>query len=266
MIPHGEPLVPLDENTQKYLSDFADYCRKGAGALVPGLRKDRADEYRRLTLNIIDDTLQSTYPVLRSILSATEWSQLVEGFFGSRSLGDPELWRMPKQLLEYARENQIGEQLDRPYLNDLLLLEWTETEVFMMPDVPSISGAVPGDVWSQPIVLNPEFKISRFEYPVFKVPASELIAAKGEYFLLTFRNPDTFHVQFVELSRLFVEFIQILASEQISGALALNRACSIQKCKEDADTTMATKSLLTSLVDLRMVLGVLAPVGIAAND
>ncbi len=248
--------MPLESSTYTIMSEFAEYCRTGRNDLKAGHDDGGARQYRRLTLNIIDDSLQRAFPILKSRISDEQWESLVTGFVAEQELRDPELWKMPKQLLQYARVNNIGKKLGVPELDDLLLFEWTEVELFMMPDLLPVEHFSAGDLWQEIPVLNPEFKLLALSYPVFRVSDIELAQRTGEYFLLLFRHPESGQVHFIELSKLFAEIVRVLACTSVSGAEACSVAAKNIGIKFDSSIEKGAREFLTGLAELKMIFGV----------
>lgn len=203
--------MPLDAETYRIQRDLAQFCRDGEPVHIPGTDPERLKRYRSLTLNIINESLRGSFPITAALLSQEEWSEMVEAFFATCKLSNPEIWRMPRELYEFVVNNSYAGKLERPYLPALLLLEWVEIEVFMMPDLASPACQKDGCLDKDLIVINPEHSLHFFEYPVFQRAAADLEQHKGHYFLLSYRQPQTAKVHFLEISLFFVRMLELLA-------------------------------------------------------
>ena len=95
------------------------------------------------------------------------------------------------------------DQEQHPYLSDLISFEYLLIELFYMDDHSSLPFHSLGNRLETPIVLNPEMRLVRFDYPVFKKLGPPRIDSKGAYYLMLFRHPDTFAVELIELSALY---------------------------------------------------------------
>ena len=209
----------LNKDTRHYQSSLADYCRTGDYQAIPGVKTAHVNQYRRLVYNVVDDMLQSAYPLTRELLTEEEWNELVQEFFSGHACQSPQVWYMPKELYEYLTQREAHPLLSKyPFLPDLLRLEWLEIALFMMEDRPAVSGSK-GDL----LVLNPEHELVHLQYPVHLKEAKQITANdKGDYFLVMFREPDSGDVQFMQLSPALAMMIELLEERPMSiTALAM---------------------------------------------
>lgn len=213
----------LKSETHKIQSALAEYTRSGKITSIEGVNQERLPHYRRLVFNVIFDTLTTAYPITRKLLG-TKWKQVVEGFFTNHSCVNHQVWRMPFEFIEYFKDNEP--ELIRTYnfLLDLLLFEWVEIEVYSEKDIllPEFNRS---KEWTNaPIAINPHYRIVELDYPVFTKDYISMNQQKGNYYLLVVRNLDTYKVQFVKLSPLFVMAIQNLVTYKYNLLLSLKEA------------------------------------------
>jgi len=209
----------LNKDTRHYQASLADYCRTGDYQAIPGVKTAHVHQYRRLVYNVVDDMLQSAYPLTKGLLSEGEWDELVQEFFSGHACQSPQVWYMPKELYEYVAQQEAHPLIDKyPFLLDLLRLEWLEIALFMMEDKP-----VACDTKGELVVLNPEHELVHLQYPVHLKEAKHIRAAdKGDYFLVMFREPDSGDVQFMQLSPALAMMIELLEESPMSiPALAM---------------------------------------------
>jgi hypothetical protein len=185
----------LKEKTRKQQSLLANYCRTNVLPDTLEVRKDRVHHYRRLVFNIILDMMDTMYPISKRLFSEDDWEQLIHRFFENYKCTDPQVWKMPRFLIDYTRENEKGILRKFPFLTDLLLIEWKELEWFTNEDL-------------QPVELkndfnfryHPEHEIIVLDYPVFRKEGVDYwINNPGKYFLLIYRHPDNRKVYYNEL-------------------------------------------------------------------
>jgi len=245
----------LNPETLEIQRKFTQYCRTGQLKSIPGADSQRIEQYRRLTWNIIDGTLQGSYPLTHDILSEKEWEDLVQDFFSTWDLHNPEIWRMPKQLYEFVLSLNYAQKLMKPYLNDLLLFEWLEVEVFMMADRPAPINKKQGDIWKDQIVLNPEHFLTKFDYPVFRSAAADLEAQKGTYFLVSFRHPETLEASFMEVSAFYMRALEVLSEVCVSGSDLLEHIASEFGLQLTDQLKQGFEEFLNSLRKAGMILG-----------
>lgn len=79
-----------------------------------------------------------------------------------------------------------------------------------MEDIPYPRFKTKGDWLKDALVLNPENKLIKLSYPVYKSSPDKLDIKNGEYFLLMFREKDTGKVQFIALSVLHAYVLEAI--------------------------------------------------------
>jgi hypothetical protein len=190
-----------------YQRAFSDYCRTGDFTTLPVYSEERAKVYHSLISNGIEDALSRAYPLTIKVLGQAEWSALVKKFQATEALPSPQLWKMPYSLIPYAEREGLSRKFNRPYLSDLLLFEWIEIEVQMMPDLlPTyLAPTEQNQIW-----INPEHQLLKFSYPVFRTIEEPEVLANGEYSVLCYREPESGEVHFVELSQTLANLIERL--------------------------------------------------------
>lgn len=206
----------LHAETKAEQGKLAAYCRDGKEPKIQGVTPNRLHHYRRLVYNVALEALSSTYPLTVNLLTEKEWSTLCHDFFEQHPCQDPQVWRMPFELIDYT-ETHAPELVQKyPLLLELLVFEWKEVEYYMMPDqsFPSASGT---DPWNDTWALNPEAEIITLEYPLHMKNARFISPTdKGQYFCLIFRQPETFKVKFLNLSPFFAWMLASMMAEPAS--------------------------------------------------
>ena len=200
----------LNKETYLQQSKLAGYCRDGV--TPEGLIDINADnlyQYRRLCFNIASDIIETAYPITFSYLNCEVWENLVTEYFAEHKCQTTQVWKMPLEFYDYCVEKNVQEKLGIPFLNDLLYFEWLELEVHTMEDINYPKFNEEGDWVNNKIALNPEHKIIPLTYPVHTTaPGEELIAKKGSYFLLIYREKESGNVQFVDLSMFYTYILE----------------------------------------------------------
>lgn len=250
--------MPLEGETYMMQRALADFCRGKVWTKIPGVREERAVVYKGLVSNGIESALQNAYPITHASLTALEWSTLVIDFISGHAAESPFLWRMPRELFEFVVRTSYANRLKRPYLKDLLLLEWIEIEVYMMEDLSSPTVKLQGDVMCEKLVLNPEHRIVKLDYPVFKSPLSEVEDNKGEYFLVCFRDPETSKVRFMELSKICTSIIESLKRENLSARELLASQVFTHDTADDDNLNSNVGAFLKGALEERLIIGFLA--------
>lgn len=203
MSKHGNMSTALHTETYQEQSKLAGYCRSGKTPEIKGVTPNRLHHYRRLVYNVVKDALASSYPLAVNLLNEKEWENLCQEFFENHACQDPQVWKMPFELIGYLEPLDHPLKNKYPHLMTLLLFEWKEVEYYMMPDriQPSPSGT---DIWSDAWALNAEAEVMTLEYPVHLKNARFISRTdSGQYFCLIFRQPVTGKVKFMNLSPFF---------------------------------------------------------------
>lgn len=219
----------LKNSSQHAQREMANYCRNKS-SLSQGvvLSEERAKVYRRLISDNIDATLQNAYPITHQLLDKNQWKQVVDDFLSNDACQSPFLWEMPKALVNFAKQRGYDKIFALPFLNDLLLFEWVEIEVYMMPNK-AIAKPINEKAYYRIPVVNPEHKLLLLEYPVFKQTRCDALSDRNQYFISLHRHPETKQVLFFEHSSFFIYLLE----EMSEGKLYMDHI--VQKAVEAFD-------------------------------
>ena len=218
----------LHNYTQTQQSRLAGYCRTGELNSIDGLTENRVHHYRELVYNVVDDTLQSAFPLTFNLLPENEWNEIVHYFFSTHKCQSNSVWKMPHEFYLFVEQNDLDIKKKYNFIEELLLFEWTEIEIYMMPDVQYPEFKSKGGWLGEIIAVNPEYKILQFNYPVhLKNHQSITNDDSGEYYVLIFREKETGKVQFMNLSVYFAWLIEKIEIEKKPLVKILKEAESI---------------------------------------
>lgn len=246
----------LKDKTYQLQSGMAGYCRDGQPVQLPVDSDMRLSQYRRLVFNVIKGTLDQAYPIAAKHLGKETWHQLVHDFFTDHPCRDPQVWKMPRELIEYVEDTHYDERLKKPHLLDLLTMEWLEIEVHSMPDLEVPEHVEIGDIMHEPLVFNPHHRLQHFKFPVHKIHQWAPDEHPGSYFLLVFREEDSGRVQFIHLQPFFAALIDSMLQNPGTTASEIYEAI----CATNGRSTFSTetgeiKGLLEHLSSKTFVLG-----------
>jgi hypothetical protein len=174
---------------------LANYCRTGdlpEGLLV---KPDQVHHYRRLVFQIVEDALQSAYPIARQWLEQhREWDGLVQRYWHHCRAPHHQVWKLPQGLISHVAEHESHLLTQMPYLPDLLQFEWDDLELFMR----------------QQSNTTPVHTLRRFHYPVHRIPPKELAQTQpNQWFVLGIRHPRSHLVHFFELQPLHAALAEL---------------------------------------------------------
>ncbi len=205
----------LKTETKNIQSKLADYCRTGELTLTTEVNQKHVKHYRRLVYNIIDDILESAFPIFFEYASDEVWDEIVNDFFSNHNCQTPQVWKVPGEFYEYAIEKNWKEKYKIPFLEDLLLFEWIEMDIHTMKDETFPQYKIEGDWIKDTIAITPEYRIVSTKYPVHTTPPQQITEQTlGQYFILIFRQPETGSIQFLDISVLYALTIEKIEEEK----------------------------------------------------
>jgi len=246
----------LKQDTYLQQKMLASFCRGEELSEELLVRQERVGHYRRLVFNIVLDMMDTMYPVASGLFQYEEWKALIERFFLRYECSDPQVWRMPRFLIDYVKENEPSLTEKYPFLPDLLTIEWKELEWFTNPDQPPIE--LPSDYFGdgKQYFYHPEHEIILLDYPVFKtVTTQEWTEGKAKYFLLIYRHIDTDKVYYTEVSPFFAFFWESVKEQkpltnirnELEELICLNTG-------ENVKVDYLTDTFLKNLIENRLLL------------
>jgi len=247
----------LKNETYLAQAKLADYCRTGKKTKITGVLSNRLPQYRRLVYNVIKDTLATTYPIAYKYIDENIWEKIYHDFFSKHSCSHPQVWRMPKEFMEYCKEKKTDKQYGLPYLNDLLYFEWLEAEMYMMEDKKYPSYRYSTNWLQNRLALNPEYELFKLDYPVHMENPIIAQHKKGVYFVLLFREKETGRIQFVNLSPLYAFLLENIAEETQTLEQILSDILYVFGINDIALLQKETLGFLSELHHKGFVLGVL---------
>jgi len=206
--------MSLHPDTAAIQRALARYCRTGFVPQLPGVVPGRLVHYRRLVRNVVFDNLEEAFPIASKYIGEERWEALCHAFLSDHACLSPQVWQIAGEFYRYALNEQAAAAHALPFLNDLLLFEWTEMELYNMPDLSAHVDRTEGDLLNDRPVLNPEHRLLTLQYPAHLCEPWQALEREGRYFVLLFREPDSGKIQFMDLSVWFALLVEQFAKEQ----------------------------------------------------
>jgi hypothetical protein len=247
--------MSLLQETKEIQSKMALFCRTGSFVELPGLTPNRFHHYRRLVYNIIQENLDSSFPIAHEYIENAKWMDMVKTFFSVHNCQSYQVWQIPGEFYDYAVKHNFSEKYQIDYLNDLLKFEWEEMFVYNMEDVSTEDFNENGDLLSDVIVLNPEHKLLQLDYPVHLNDPKTAVEKKGNYFVLLYREQESGKVQFIDISVWYALVIEQLSLGTIKLIDLLNEAPKLFGDINLEELTTSTVGFLEDLKKRKFVLG-----------
>jgi len=246
----------LKDKTYQLQSAMSDYVRKGEKVDLPVDSEMRLGQYRRLVFNVVKGTLDQAYPIAARHLGKEVWFDLIHDFFANHSCQHPQVWRMPRELMDFVSDQNYSEKLDLPHLPDLLRMEWLEIEVHSMPDLEIKPFGKVDDLMSTPLYFNPHFRLEKFDYPVHKIHECNPAEKPGEYFILIFREEETGRVQFNYLDSINAVMLDSMVENPGTSATEiLHAVCESAGIPHSDSLRVNLAAMLKHLYDKKFILG-----------
>ncbi|RAJ27294.1 HvfC family RiPP maturation protein [Pedobacter cryoconitis] len=247
--------MSLLEQTHRNQLALASYCRTGILEDIPGINTENISQYRRLVFNVIDDMLQSAFPLSYELLKAREWQMITHDFFSNHACQSPQVWYMPREFYEYLEQTRPEILNNYPVLLELLWFEWLEVELFMMEDR-GIDYRITGDLKQDAIVLNPEIHFQHFKFPVHLKKAKKITATdQGDYYLCIHRLPESGDVSFTDLSAAFVRLLELLSEKPQTAATLIDDLCEELKIEQTTEITAMCQDFISIAMESRLIIG-----------
>jgi hypothetical protein len=192
---------------------FAAHLRDPARVPAPaGIEDRRLGVYRELFFNNISNLLGGTFPVLRRILGREAWARLVRGFYAHHRCATPRFLEVPREFLEYLRDERTAAPDDPPFLLELAHYEWIELAQRIDPDEIDLAGIDrDGDLIDGVPVLNPLAIPLAYRFPVHRLSPDFAPEAAPEHpsFYVVWRDLAD-RVQFLELNAVSARLIELI--------------------------------------------------------
>jgi len=246
--------MKLNKNTSDIQDSLAFYCRSGIETPIPLSRPENLHHYRRLVFNVVLNTMTQAYPIAYKALGSEDFKNLVHDFFLNHDSQTPQVWKLPFEFYEYIVTNKFSEKLKMPFLDDLLLFEWIEIEVHTMPDISPSRFQKEGNMFTDILILNQEYKMLKLNFPVHLYAPNKAKDLHGDYFVIGLRDPENYKVKFLNLSILHVFFIEQLATEEKTLNHIIDEASEIFKLEKNIIITNIT-TFLNDMFLQKLILG-----------
>jgi len=202
--------------------------------------------YHQLVYNRFEDFIRTSFPVFSSFLEG-ELETIVDEFLRERHT-KPLLIELGREFVEFFRGRDYHFKDTLPFLEELLLYEWLEIELFNAPDDASSEDFH----WEGRYRLSSTSRLLRFSYPVHRcegVSTEDILKKKGDYYLLLYRG-NTKEVRNVELTEFVYSFLK-----DITGGMSPEEALECRDLGEDREEVKAyLERFLKELVNFGVII------------
>lgn len=164
----------------------------------------RMEIYRELVYNRFEDFIKTSFPLFFSFVEQ-EIEPLVRKFV-EMDHTSPLLIDIGREFVEFFRSIETSLKHRLPFLEDLLIYEWAEIEVFNALD----EEITPGFSWEGRYRLSRSSRLIHLNYPAHSIDGlsqRDILERKGSYYILLYRDPTT-EVKRVELTAFVYDFLR----------------------------------------------------------
>lgn len=182
---------------------FAAHIRDPEHAVAPeGIEDRRMAVYRGLFFNNLASLLSTFFPVLRKVLSDSEWRQTIREFMKIHRAKTPYFLQLPEEFLAFLQNEYRGLDEAHPYATELAHYEYAELALRVSPEENDLAGVDPdGDLLAEIPVRSRLAWAFAYHYPVHRISADFQPAEQLEQpaYLAIYRRDDD-KVRFLELN------------------------------------------------------------------
>jgi hypothetical protein len=181
--------------------------------------------YRDLFFNNMASLLETSFPVLRKLLTQTHWHGMIRDFLIRHRCKTPLFLELPQEFLEYLSNHRAPPHGDDPpFLLELAHYEWVELALSVSDDDADPSLADPnGDLLAGLPVISPLARNLTYRFPVHRIGPDFQPREPDpkQTHLLVYRNRQE-QIEFMEINVVTQRLLQLLKEDpRLTGLAAL---------------------------------------------
>lgn len=236
---------------QQLQQQMTDWLRKPDSKPAPDVELRRLTIYRELFFNNVRDFVENAYPLLKSLLLASEWSALIDEFFAEHRCKSPYFRDISLEFRAWMESDQPELLQAHPWIQEVLHFEWMELAVEcaeagesddpVAPDGNLLDGIPVVAVCVWPLAYRwPVHRLTDEGRPQDEPPGTPTC-------LIAFRD-DKDRAHFVEVSPMTVRLIELLKDgNDLPGRAVLEQLASEVGHSDVAGFVSAGQAMLTDL-------------------
>ena len=197
---------------------LAGWVRDPSRPAPAGLEPRRLAIYRELFFNNVRDFVETTFPLLKSLLPAREWSGLLQDFFVGHRAQSPYFRDISLEFRQWMEGERADWLAARPWAAELLHYEWAEVAADCAELAPEPAWTC-GDLLAGVPVLRSASWVLAYRWPVHLLGPESPPAAvppPTPTCLLLWRDDDDAVCQ-MEASPLAARLVELLQTAPVRG-------------------------------------------------
>ncbi len=156
-----------------------------------------------------EEVIDNAFARLKPFYSEAAWQTLVQHFI-ARGGRAPYIWQVPDEFRRMVKKEE-----KRPWVNELFWYEWIEIALHKARAKRSKKRALSFDKTAR---LSPTVRIKHLHYPVHRRDDdSALEEAKGDFYLMLYRNPEDDEIMVTELTPFMYRVLKRLSNHPTLG-------------------------------------------------
>lgn len=238
---------------QKKQKAFAEYLRNPDRAPMPtDMNPDRAQLYKNLYFNNIEELLSRTLPLTREHLDEKTWHAIVREFFGSYPHVTPYFMDIAGEFVQFLSGPRDVHPSEPAYVLELAHYEWVELAL-SVDNTPEPEEIDPAKSLLDGIpILVPASAVLAYEYPVHRLTPS---SPPEPTFLLLYRDSAD-EMQFVELAPAAAQLLESAKNNsELSGEALIRQVAITFGQSEDESFLAAARQSLQDMHDRGVIPG-----------
>lgn len=171
--------------------------------------------YSELFYNNVEGFLDSTFPVLRSIMSDAQWHAMARDFFEHHHCKTPYFLEIPEEFLDYLQNERKEHPEDPPFLLELAHYEWVELGLSVDEHEIPTEGIDPdGNMIEGIPVLSPLAWNLQYQYDVHHIDENHQPSTPPEQAtcLAVYRNRED-EVGFLEINAVTARLLELMQEQ-----------------------------------------------------
>jgi hypothetical protein len=221
------------QNFKQVQQQFAAYIRSPDSNPPPAdIETRRLQVYRELFFNNVKGFLDSAFPVLKTLYSDSNWTNLAQQFFSRHACHSPFFLQIAEQFVSFLQNYQPT--ADEPvFLAELAHYEWAELYIATLVASQPLAALNPAQLQgaalqSTALQLSELAMLCAYQYPVQQICVDfQPNTPQQPVFFLLYRNAED-AVKFVQLNQATLLLLNTLAEQPGLSFNALIRNISPQ--------------------------------------